>query len=157
MWFFFFSFLSKGQETGFKSLMNRELQSKLWGTISHHSERSLTKRLLTINAAEGLEKPEGSHTCFGKCQLGTARTQNSRERPSKSKQELPQYLAFAMLGLCRWKMYHPKRHLHTCIHCNAMYHVPRLHAYTEPIFRDGWMNTWHMTHIQTSVYTHSLA
>ena len=58
-----------------------------------------------------------------------------------------------MLGLCRWQMYHPKRHLHTCVHCNAIYHVPRLHAYTEPIFRDGWVNTWH-THTHTHTHRH---
>lgn len=58
------------------------------------------------------------------------------------------------VGLCRWKAYHPKRHLHTCVPCNnGITRQGCMH--TEPLFRDGWVSTWCAT--QTSVYTHSLA
>ena len=64
---------------------------------------------------------------------------------------------------CRWKIYHPKRHLQTCVHCNNIYHVPRC-MHTQSPFSEmdehvvrAHTHTHTYTNTQTSIYTYSLA
>ena len=47
------------------SLIIREMQIKTTGTILRRSEWLLTKSLQTINAGEGMEKSQPSHTVGG--------------------------------------------------------------------------------------------
>lgn len=122
----------------------------IMSTTSHHSQPSFTKTLQIISVEEGLEKPEPSHICFGKYQLGPARTMNRRERPSDSKQELQQYLSFSALGLCRWRTDHPIRYLLPSIHRTNIYQ-PKT-ACTQKAHFQRWMDK-HMIH--TYIYTHT--
>ena len=160
MWFF--SFLSKGQETGFKSLMNRELQSKLWGTISHHSEQSLTKRLLTINAAEDLEKPDGHTFAFG-----SVNWEQPGHRTAGSFLQKVNRSYHSILPLQCWDSadgrYIIRKDTYTPVFTATIF-ITCQDACIHRVHFQRWMNTWcghththTYTNTQTSIYTYSLA
>ena len=55
---------------------------------------------------------------------------------------------------CRWKIYHPKRHLQTCVHCNNIYHVPRCMHTQSPFSEMDEHVRGAGTHTHTHTQTH---